>query len=89
MNFANADTLRAIMQIQRPEARSVGSFCSFSFSKFKTKTKEEAQRRSVLEAVRWEETCPVAGRAAGESLLRFKTSLVRQREYESRTEQYW
>jgi hypothetical protein len=77
MNFANADTLRAIMQIQRPEARSVGSFCSFSFSKFKTKTKEEAQRRSVLEAVRWDETCPVAGRAAGESLLRLKTSLVR------------
>jgi len=66
MNFANADTLRAIMEIRRPEARSVGSFLSVLIQQIqnknkKTKTREKREGVLSWKQSGWKKTCPVAG----------------------------
>jgi len=58
MNFANADTLRAIMEIRRPEARSVGSFLSvLNSANSKTKNKKNKNKRRSAKAF-----CPGSSR---------------------------
>jgi hypothetical protein len=57
MNFANADTLRAIMEIRRPEARSVGSFLSVLIQQIQNKNKKNKNKRRSAKAF-----CPGSSR---------------------------